>query len=307
MEDPRIQELLNKHAANTCTPAELAELHRWYDAFPPEGEPKDKAAYRQAAKQAVLRAIGEPPVKRRWARAWSAAAAVAVLVCCAWWAMQRGSAPPVMVEVHAPAGDSVRTVQLPDGSRAWLAAGSTIRYRKGFEGGDRTVELPDGQVFFDVEQMTEHPFIVKTARGVIVKVLGTAFSVTTWPELHRSDVYVASGAVQVSDSMGTTQVLQAKERLAVEPGMPLVVQADDRPDPRSGVDVLKDADFATIAAFVKRRFGIALRYDAGAMGHIRFNVFTDKDMTAPQFFELLQSISGIPFRVEGNTVTFFTS
>ncbi|WP_423736087.1 FecR family protein [Chitinophaga caseinilytica] len=310
MEDPRIQELLDKHAANACTPEELAELHRWYDGFPQRGTPEGKAAAGREMKQTVFDAIGGTvavSARRRAIRTWSAAAAAVAMLAGGWWMFRQQHVAPVIVEVRVPAGDSSRNIQLPDGSRAWLAAGSTIRYREGFAGGDREVELPDGQVFFEVGPSTEKPFRVITGKGLEVKVLGTGFTVTSWPELPQTDVYVASGAVQVSDSAGVVGVLRAKEGLGYERGKPVHKTTGDQPDPRSGTYQLKEADFATVAAFVKRRFGLELRYDPATMREVRFNAIVEGGMTAPQFFDMLQLLSGIPWKQEGNTVSFFNS
>ncbi len=248
-----------------------------------------------------------PAITRRSPfRIWHAAAAALVLGTGGWWLLRPPAVANQMVEVRVPAGDSTRSVQLPDGSRAWMAAGSTIRYREGFDGGERSVELPDGQVMFAVGQQTEHPFIVKTGKGVEVKVLGTEFTITSWPEIPQTEVFVTSGAVQVSDSTGRQEVLRARESLEHIPGTAMIKRTGDRPDLRSGKWMLKDAGFPTIAAFVKRRYGMVLNFDASLLDR-RFTVFTETNTTSNTFFDTITLLSGIPYRVTGNTVTFFAS
>lgn len=305
MEDPRIQQLLDKHAANTCTPAELAELHRWYSAFPEKGTVPGNTAAGKDMKRTVFTAIGAS-VQRSVFYKWSAAAAVVTLALGAWWLLTRQPRVPVMVEIQAPAGDSIRKVLLPDGSLAWLSPGSRIRYREGFEGDGRIVELPDGQVLFETGTDAEHPFSVKTGKGVEVKVLGTAFTVTAWPELPQTDVYVASGAVQVSDGQGRVVVLREKESIGLATGVHAEKVKEERPDMRLGKWMLKDADFPTIAAFVKRRYGMELRFDA-ALDDRRFTVFTETGTSSHAFFDTLQLLGGVSYRITGNTVSFFAS
>lgn len=311
MEDPRIQELLDKYAANTCTPGEKDELHRWYDAFRQEGAFTASAATGMAMKAAVFAAIGEeqaPPARKRTLWKWTAAAAVVGLAIGTWWLLDiKPPAPAAMVEVVAPAGDSIRTVHLPDGSRAWLAPGSRIRYRQGFDDGNRKVELPDGQVIFETGKATEHPFTVVTAKGVEVKVLGTVFTITSYKELAATDVHVTSGAVQVSDSTGVVEVLRAQESISHIIGTPGIKQQQPAPDFRNGQYTLRDADMSYLAAYIKHKYGITVAYDTQELKGVRFNIFIDRELTANEFFNLLKTLGGLEFEVSGDTVRFFTS
>jgi len=70
-------------------------------------------------------------------------------------------------------------VDLPDGSRLWLNAGSKVRYSDGFADGTRELTLA-GEAFFDVKHDPEHPFLIH-AGGVDVKVLGTSLNVRAYP------------------------------------------------------------------------------------------------------------------------------
>jgi transmembrane sensor len=70
-------------------------------------------------------------------------------------------------------------VDLPDGSRLWLNAGSKVRYSDGFANGTRELTLA-GEAFFDVKHDPEHPFLIH-AGGVDVKVLGTSLNVRAYP------------------------------------------------------------------------------------------------------------------------------
>ncbi len=311
MEDPRIQELLDKYAANTCTPGETDELHRWYDAFRQEGVFTAGAGTGEAMKAAVFAAIGveaAPPVRKRYLWRWTAAAAVAVLALGTWWLLEnKPPAPVAMVEIVAPAGDSIRTVEFPDGSRAWLAPGSRIRYRQGFDDGNRKVELPDGQVIFETGKATEHPFTVVTGKGVEVKVLGTVFTITSYKELAETDVHVTSGAVQVSDSTGMVEVLRAQEGISYIVGAPVKKQQQPAPDFRNGQYTLRDAGMPYLAAYIKRKYGVTVAYDAQELKDIRFNIFIDKELTPAEFFNLLKTLGGLDYELSGNTVRFFTS
>ncbi len=67
------------------------------------------------------------------------------------------------------------TVTLPDGSRVWLNAASTLRFPVAFSGNDRTVEL-SGEGWFEVAKNAEKPFRVKVPGRMDLEVLGTSLT-----------------------------------------------------------------------------------------------------------------------------------
>ncbi len=83
-----------------------------------------------------------------------------------------------MCEVTTPNGTRSELL-LPDGSRVWLNAGSTLVYPGEFKGDTREVELV-GEAFFQVKTNKEKPFVVKSS-GLQIKALGTTFNVKAYP------------------------------------------------------------------------------------------------------------------------------
>ena len=81
--------------------------------------------------------------------------------------------------LNVPYGEKYSIV-LPDGTKVFLNAGTTLRYPDHFEGGSREVYL-NGEAYLEVTKDAEHPFVVKTEE-VEVKVLGTVFNVNAYPE-----------------------------------------------------------------------------------------------------------------------------
>ncbi|WP_292265285.1 FecR domain-containing protein [Butyricimonas sp.] len=81
--------------------------------------------------------------------------------------------------MNVPLGAEYNLV-LPDGTKIYLNAGSSLRYPDQFIGGTREVYLI-GEAYFEVTPDSRHPFIVHTGE-VAVRVLGTAFNVNAYPE-----------------------------------------------------------------------------------------------------------------------------
>lgn len=73
----------------------------------------------------------------------------------------------------------ITQLELPDHSKVWLNAGSTLRYPSRFTNKERTVYL-EGEGYFDVHADEENPFYVKVSNGLKVKAYGTRFNVNSY-------------------------------------------------------------------------------------------------------------------------------
>jgi len=84
---------------------------------------------------------------------------------------------------------------LPDGTKVWLNAASSIRYPTAFPSKTREVEII-GEAYFEVTKNPTKPFIVKTNKDVIT-VLGTHFNVNAYSDNRYIKTSLLEGAVQV--------------------------------------------------------------------------------------------------------------
>lgn len=87
-------------------------------------------------------------------------------------------------------------IELADGSRVTLNAGSSIKYSVDRDEGERKVRLT-GEAFFEISRDTTRPFIID-AGAASVQVLGTSFNVRAYSETEKVEVTVSSGLVAMS-------------------------------------------------------------------------------------------------------------
>ena len=87
-------------------------------------------------------------------------------------------------------------VTLHDGTRVWLNSGSKLVYPAHFTGTVREVYL-EGEAYFSVTHRADQPFVVQS-EGQEVKVLGTEFDVSSYPEDGQTSTVLASGSIQIS-------------------------------------------------------------------------------------------------------------
>lgn len=168
---------------------------------------------REPVKAAPTRRPARVPSKARWL---VPAFCIAILVGFAtyWY---------TPVTVTADRGEFAEA-QLPDGSVILLNSGSSLSYKRGFDGNPfsdatvRSVQIK-GEGYFDVAH-SDIPFNVETFNAN-VQVLGTEFNVRAWPlePEQESTISLKSGRVAVSkvDQTGTRVILE-------EPGESAVVR-----------------------------------------------------------------------------------
>lgn len=189
-----------------------AALARWFDA-----NPRGRGALLQAqAAWAMLdrhTATTSRPQRRAGSRnrplvAGLIAASLAVAV-----------AVPLLRDpaaTYETAIGDVRSVELPDGSRATINTASRVRID--YDAAERDAHVDAGEAWFEVAKNPARPFVVR-AGGVSVVAVGTAFSVRR--TATGADVLVSEGKVRVrSVTDGAEILLSAGERASVAAHVP---------------------------------------------------------------------------------------
>lgn len=186
--------------------------------------------------QASTRAVDRQPsrsAKKRLPsrRVWTAAIAMLFLALTTGYVYWQ-----IPVTYTAPFGETAN-VLLPDGSEIQLNSGSTLSYKRGFDGlpfvsaEERLVDL-NGEAYFKVTPSTV-PFRITTFNANI-QVLGTQFNVKAWSTLDTplTSVALASGRVQVTGGLNDEGVILD------EPGESTFVSGNDAIPATPAVDRL---------------------------------------------------------------------
>ncbi len=102
----------------------------------------------------------------------------------------------ILNELRTPRGGGYQ-LKLADGTQVWLNAGSSLKYPVTFNDTLREVIL-QGEAYFDVTRMGS-PFIVHST-AMNVRVLGTTFNVTAYPDEDQYRATLVEGKVRVEVS-----------------------------------------------------------------------------------------------------------
>jgi hypothetical protein len=98
-------------------------------------------------------------------------------------------------ELTIPYGKTFKIV-LSDGTSVHLNAGSTLKYPVKFIKGEERKVFLTGEAYFDVAKDKAHPFIVN-ANDLNVRVLGTEFNMSSYPEDNRISTVLVEGSVSL--------------------------------------------------------------------------------------------------------------
>jgi ferric-dicitrate binding protein FerR (iron transport regulator) len=87
-------------------------------------------------------------------------------------------------------------VTLPDGTKVWLNAASSLRYPTVFTGAERKVTVT-GEAYFEVAHNERMPFVVNVNDKEEVTVLGTHFNVNAYDNEKAIHTTLLQGSVKV--------------------------------------------------------------------------------------------------------------
>lgn len=153
-------------------------------------------------------------------------------------ATQNASAVSQRLTLAIPKGSTYR-VTLPDGTKVWLNAASTLTYPGRFSDNERTVELA-GEAYFEVSEVRapvqgasaksgpsrKVPFIVRT-RNQSVEVLGTQFNIAAYADETVARTTLVEGSVRVGATLNTTSTVLKPGQQSVVSGRQISVAEVD--------------------------------------------------------------------------------
>jgi ferric-dicitrate binding protein FerR (iron transport regulator) len=194
---------------------------------------------------------------------------------------------------------------LPDGTKVWLNAASSIRYPVAFTGRERKVEIT-GEAYLEVAQQSSAPFIV-TAGNMQLQVLGTAFNVNAYADEPAIVATLAEGSVNVVLQPAAGQkpaaiVLKPGQQARIDNNITLAPRAD-----LSAVLAWKNGQFsfeqagvAEVMRQITRWYNVEVRYE-GVPPHREFHGGIGRDFTLQQVLDALEK-TGVHCRLEDRTV-----
>lgn len=191
---------------------------------------------------------------------------------------------------------------LPDGTRVWLNASSSITYPTAFSGKERKVVM-SGEAYFEVTARPLMPFKVMT-KDVEVNVVGTHFNVNAYADESSVSTTLLEGAVKVSAGNHLPMLIKPGQQAVygVGSGLSLVEDADIEESIawKEGLFSFNGADLPSIMRQLARWYDLDVRYE-GPISKRRFTGKVFRNLKLSETLNVLE-LNHIHFRIEGNRV-----
>lgn len=200
-------------------------------------------------------------------------------------------------------------LKLSDGTQVNLNAGTSLKYPINFlEGQYRKVFLT-GEAFFKVSKDSLHPFVVN-ADDLDVRVLGTRFNVSSYPEDDRTDVVLVEGSVGMNKQ---AERFDENRSTILEPGFKGTFQKNNGVIEKEAVVtniytawmdgelVFRNMSFENILKKLERHYNVSIINKNTDFGNEIFNASYGK-VTLEKVLEDLKLTHGIDYSINQNNV-----
>lgn len=201
-----------------------------------------------------------------------------------------------------PRGGEYQLV-LPDGTKVWLDAASSISYPVAFTGNSRRVRLT-GQGYFEVAKNKEKPFYVDVNHAE-VRVLGTHFNISAYEEDPENTTTLLEGSVQIAKN-GKVALLKPGQQASIAGASDNIVVSEANIDDvmawKNGYFIFNDDDIRAIMRKVSRWYNVDVDYQ-GDFGSRHFGGTYYRSKGINELLNHLERIGKLHFKVAGRRVT----
>ena len=201
-------------------------------------------------------------------------------------------------------------VVLSDGTTVYLNAGSSFKYPENFiDSENRQVYLLKGEAYFEVAKDVKHPFVVNT-NAVNVRVLGTEFNISSYPEDASISTVLIEGAVSI---YGNKKIYNKAASLKLKPGYKAswnkikkdvtVEEVDIKiyTGWKDGELIFKNTQFKNIIKKLERHFNVSITSNNAKLNEEYFDAKFDIE-TIDQVLNAFNKSIKIQYTIEDNQI-----
>lgn len=203
---------------------------------------------------------------------------------------------PLYNTITTPRGGQYQVV-LPDGTRVWLNAASSIRFPTAFSGNFREVILT-GEAYFEVMSDKSKPFTV-SVNGSSVQVLGTHFNIMAYEDEVLTTTLL-EGSVKVKHGK-SEQTIVPGQAAKVERGISVhEVNTDNAVAWKNGITVFTNSPIQSIMRQISRWYDLDVEY----IGEVPHRLFTGRIPRSAKLSQVLKvlELSDINFKVKDKKI-----
>lgn len=194
---------------------------------------------------------------------------------------------------------------LPDGTKVWLNAASSLNFPSKFIGKQRIVTL-NGEAYFEVAKDKVHPFIVQS-KNQQVQVLGTHFNINSYEDEASVKTTLMEGSVRIISK----ELKNNSEQRILKPGQQssftnntitiAEVNIDQALAWKNGEFMFNDESIASIMRKISRWYNVDIVFD-GIDPNEKFWGSISRFADISKVLENIQLTGGIHFEIKGRKI-----
>jgi ferric-dicitrate binding protein FerR (iron transport regulator) len=205
------------------------------------------------------------------------------------------------VEISTEASQQSK-VSLPDGSLVWLNAGTVVKYHSNKK--ERQVRL-NGEAYFEVNHSPDYPFVVEVGDAKI-KVLGTKFNVSHYPDSKVTEASLLSGKIAMSlEKSGKVVNIVPGEKVTYDEETQVlsktVAKVQNDIVWRQGILVFENESFYELTLKLTRYYGVNFVYNRDAFENIHYTGTID-NLSISNVLEFINLTIPINYKIENKTI-----
>ena len=186
---------------------------------------------------------------------------------------------------------------LPDGSRVWLNAASSLKFPTAFTGKTRNVELT-GEAYFEVAKNPTLPFIVTTG-NTKVQVLGTHFDINAYGDQGLIKTTLMEGSVKVSIANKEQVIQPGQEAQSGEDWLKVVAGDPERAlGWKEGNFVFHGTPMKEVLRDIERWYDVDIINTSGNQNHM--NATFPRSVSLSKLLAYLEGTGAVQFKWEGD-------
>lgn len=194
-------------------------------------------------------------------------------------------------------------VNLPDGTKVWLNAASSLRYPVLFGSKERKVEL-SGEAYFEVAKDKIKPFRVLSNQQV-VEVLGTHFNINSYHDEENTRTTLLEGSVKVFSHLAKQSILLKPGEQSQVEGSSLSVKAIDADGAiawKNGFFVFNAENIPSVMRKISRWYDLEVIYEGNVNDQdLAGSVSCFKNVS--EVLNTLELTGLVHFKMEGRRIT----
>lgn len=193
------------------------------------------------------------------------------------------------------------TIVLPDHSRVWLNAGSSLSYPVSFaDSKSRLVQLK-GEAYFEVAKDHVHPFIVKTDKQE-VEVLGTHFNINSYTDEPTTLTTLLEGSVRVYSGTDHKILKPGDQAILNTQGLKIgQANTEEVMAWKNGYFRFNDEKIESVMRKIARWYDVEIEFQ-GEISQEEYNGKISRFKSIAQVLDLLGSTNTVHFKINGRRI-----